>query len=73
MFTAQAFARSEGYYPTELSHGQYGPRSDVYSFGIVRQWLGSSVQAVDTHTYFRLSLRLSHHLRPTQKTEKTGR
>ena len=36
MFTAQTFARSEGYYPSELSHGQYGPRSDVYSFGIVR-------------------------------------
>ena len=35
MFTAQCFARSEGYYPTELSCGQYGPRSDVYSFGVV--------------------------------------
>lgn len=34
-FTAKSFARSEGYYPTELSHGQYGPRSDVYSFGVV--------------------------------------
>ena len=32
MFT---FPRSEGYYPLELTHGQCGPRSDVYSLGIV--------------------------------------
>lgn len=35
MFTAKAFARSEGYYPTELTHGQCGPRTDVYSLGVV--------------------------------------
>ena len=35
MFTAKAFPRSEGYYPTELTHGQCGPKSDVYSLGVV--------------------------------------
>ena len=35
MFTAKSFPRSEGYYPSELTHGQCGPKSDVYSMGIV--------------------------------------
>ena len=46
MFTAKAFARSEGYYPTELTHGQCGPRTDVYSLGVVR------------HLYLTMSLSL---------------
>ena len=35
MFTAQNFARTEGYYPSELTHGKYSAKSDVYSYGIV--------------------------------------
>ena len=32
LFTAKAFARSEGYYP---SFGIYSCKSDVYSYGVV--------------------------------------
>ena len=35
MFTAKGFARSEGYYPSELTSGHYSAKSDVYSFGVV--------------------------------------
>ncbi len=35
MFTAQAFARMEGYYPSELSVGHFSTKSDVYCYGVV--------------------------------------
>jgi serine/threonine protein kinase len=35
MFTAKGFARSEGYYPSELTSGHYSAKSDVYSYGVV--------------------------------------
>ena len=35
MFTAQAFARTEGYYPSELSMGYFSTKSDVYCYGVV--------------------------------------
>lgn len=35
MYTAKAFARSEGYYPGELTSGKYSAKSDVYSLGVV--------------------------------------
>lgn len=35
MFTAKSFARSEGYYPSELTSGHYSAKSDVYSYGVV--------------------------------------
>ena len=31
MYTAKAFARSEGYYPGELTSGKYSTKSDVHS------------------------------------------
>ena len=35
MYTATAFARSEGYYPPKLARGMYSEKSDVYSYGVV--------------------------------------
>ena len=35
LLNAASFARTEGYYPPELSEGRHGPKSDVYSYGIV--------------------------------------
>lgn len=35
MFTAQFIARSEGYYPSELSSGKLSDRTEVYAFGVV--------------------------------------
>ncbi len=36
LLTATAFARTEGYYPPEISPGLYSPKSDVYSYEVVR-------------------------------------
>ena len=36
LVTAAGFCRTEGYYPPELSQGQYSTKSDVYSYGVVR-------------------------------------
>ena len=36
LFTSKFFARSEGYYASEVASGKYSERSDVFSYGIVR-------------------------------------
>ncbi len=33
--TAPMFARTEGYYAPELTHGELSTKSDVYSYGVV--------------------------------------
>ena len=38
LYTAMAFARSEGCYPPELARGMYSEKSDVYSYGVVGYW-----------------------------------
>ena len=35
LINSESFARTEGYYPPELSEGRFGPKSDMYSYGIV--------------------------------------
>ena len=35
MFTTPLIARSEGYYPSEVTSGHYSDKSDVYCFGMV--------------------------------------
>ena len=36
LFTSKFFARSEGYYGSEVASGKYSQKSDVFSYGIVR-------------------------------------
>ena len=35
LLKAPDFARTEGYYPPELTAGLLSPKSDVYSYGVV--------------------------------------
>lgn len=35
LLKAPYFARTEGYYPPELSEGLFSPKSDMYSYGVV--------------------------------------
>lgn len=34
--TAPVIARTEGYFPPELTSGKFSDKSDVYSYGVVR-------------------------------------
>ena len=36
IFTARGFAFSKGYHADEITYGQYSTKSDVYSYGTVR-------------------------------------
>lgn len=36
MVTASLLARTEGYFPHELSSGNFSDKSDVYSYGVIR-------------------------------------
>ena len=51
MFSAPFIARSEGYYPSEVTSGHFSDRSDVYCFGVVSLMFGC--------THLSLSLSLS--------------
>lgn len=35
MFTVSCVARSEGYYPSEVTSGHFSDKSDVFSYGMV--------------------------------------
>ena len=35
LFSAECIARTEGYYPLEITYGRYLDRSDVYCYGVV--------------------------------------
>ena len=35
VLSASCIARSEGYFPSEITLGHFSDRSDVYSFGVV--------------------------------------
>ena len=37
MFSAACIAHTEGYYPSEITSGQFSDRSDVYCYGVVSQ------------------------------------
>lgn len=49
LVTAPGFCRTEGYYPPELSQGQYSTKSDVYSYGVVVLETYSGLVPYDVH------------------------
>ena len=55
LLKAPCFARTEGYYPPELSEGLFSPKSDMYLYGVVGFPIGMHVfisfkLALDTYT-----------------------
>ena len=35
LFSAECIARTEGYYPSDITYGRYCDRSDVFCYGVV--------------------------------------
>lgn len=40
VFAASFIARSDGYFPSEITSGTFSDRSDIFSYGIVSQDVG---------------------------------
>ena len=49
VFSASCIARSEGYFPSEVTSGHFSDRSDVYSFGVVCNDVLIDVHDVNPH------------------------
>ena len=74
-FTAVGYAGSETYYLSEVTHGRFSAKSDVYSYGVVSYIrvliIGSTVHGV-VYIFVWLCWRLTWALKRTLKTDLTG-